>query len=106
MKKAIALLAALSALALALPAGAKPDNKPAWAGPGLETTIVGTAVALSGGEGSNSTTTRATSTSSWRQFSPQASTNPSSTALTNYTVFAPTDQAFLDVASSIADVRL
>lgn len=92
----IATLAALTALTMALPAGAE---KPAFAGPPVEGTIVDTAVALSG--------------------TPyEFDANPSdfdilvaavlATGLdgalsgnNNLTVFAPTDQAFLDVASAL-----
>ena len=104
MKKAIALLAALSALAFALPAGAKPENKPAWAGPGLETTIVGTAIELSGGVAFDNDP---------NDFdilvAAVVATGINESILDgsdDYTVFAPTDQAFLDVASAIAQTTV
>lgn len=101
-KTIIATLAALTALAMALPASAA---KPAFAGPPAETTIVETAVALSGTP---------------NEFDDDAgdfdilvaavlATGVNESVLNgsdSYTVFAPTDQAFLDVASALAGVTV
>lgn len=97
-KTIVATLATLTALAMALPASAA---KPAFAGPPAEGTIVDTAVALSGTPN-------------------EFDSNPGdfdilvaavlATGLdgalsgnNNLTVFAPTDQAFLDVASALTN---
>ena len=98
-KTLIATIAALTALAMALPAAAQ---KPAWAGPPAEETIVETAVALSG--------TPFEFDSNADDFDILVAavtvTGVADDVLNgseDYTVFAPTDQAFLDLASVLAD---
>lgn len=94
-------IAAATAATLTLGASAALAGPPPWAGPGLDTTTVETAVALSGTP---------------FEFDDNAgdfdilvaavvATGVNESILNgeeDYTVFAPTDQAFLDVVSAIA----
>lgn len=93
----IVALAATLVLMLALPAGAKQP----WSGPAGDGTIVETAVALSG--------TPNTFDDNAEDFdilvAAVLATGVNSSVLNgmdDYTVFAPTDQAFLDLASALA----
>jgi uncharacterized surface protein with fasciclin (FAS1) repeats len=95
--KRIVALAATLVLMLALPAGAKQP----WSGPAGDATVVGTAVALSG--------TPNTFDDNAEDFdilvAAVLATGVNSSVLNgmdDYTVFAPTDQAFLDLASALA----
>lgn len=86
---------ATAALALGLTAGPAVAAKPGWAGPGLDTTIVETAVALSGTpfefdeDGADFDILVAAVIATGADGILDGSTD--------YTVFAPTDQAFLDL---------
>ncbi len=93
----IVAIAATLVLMLALPAGAKQP----WSGPAGDATIVETAVALSG--------TPNTFDDNAGDFdilvAAVLATGVNSSVLNgmdDYTVFAPTDQAFLDLASALA----
>ena len=104
MRRTFIAAAAAASLVLGAPAAmaGPPDGKgkPAWAGPGLETTIVETAVALSGtpnefdGDGGDFDILVAAVLATGADGILDGSTD--------YTVFAPTDQAFLDLASVLA----
>ncbi|MBY5164017.1 fasciclin domain-containing protein [Salsipaludibacter albus] len=102
MRKMITLAAA-AALTLSL-AGTASAEKPGFAGPGLDTTTVETAVALSG------TPFDFDDDAGDFDILVAAVVATGADAIldgsSDYTVFAPTDQAFLDAVSAVAGVDI
>ena len=100
MRRTITAVAAAAALALATASPAVAKGKPAFAGPGLDTTIVETAVALSGDPFDFD------STGDDFDILVAAVVATGATAVldgeTDYTVFAPTDDAFTSLVAGIA----
>lgn len=104
MRRTLTAVAATAALTLALAGPAAAKGKPGWAGPGLDTTTVETAIALSGvpfefdGDAGDFDILVAAVVATGADGILDGSTD--------FTVFAPTDQAFLDLASVAAGATI
>ena len=105
MRKQITAVAAAAAMTFAL-AGPAAAEKPGWAGPDNGMTIVGTAVTLSGGLDDEGNAVLDDNPDDFDILVTAVLATPAIGILdgsSDYTVFAPTDRAFIDIADALSD---